>query len=45
VGPEGSILTLILWGVMFLAFLVFYRKRKEPALVMTTAAEAPPQRA
>ena len=38
VGPEGSVLTLILWGLMFLLFLVIYRKRKAPALTVTIAA-------
>lgn len=45
VGPEGSVLTLILWGAMFAVFLLVYRKRQEPALIMTTAAEAPAQQA
>ncbi len=29
VGPEGSVLTLILWAVMFVAFLLIYRKPPE----------------
>jgi membrane protease YdiL (CAAX protease family) len=35
VGPEGSIVTLALWALMAVAFLVLYRKRSEPALVIT----------
>jgi uncharacterized protein len=27
VGPEGSVLTLILWAVMFVAFLLIYKQR------------------
>jgi membrane protease YdiL (CAAX protease family) len=38
VGPEGSVVTLILWAVMFVAFVLIYRNRREPALVVTTAA-------
>jgi CAAX protease family protein len=34
VGPEGSALTLILWGLMAVAFLMVYRKRRERVLVM-----------
>jgi membrane protease YdiL (CAAX protease family) len=35
VGPEGSVLTLILWGVMTVGFLIIYRRRSGPELVMT----------
>lgn len=35
VGPEGSVVTLILWAIMTLVFIRFYRKRNEPALVVT----------
>jgi hypothetical protein len=35
VGPEGSVLTLILWVLMTALFLWLYRKRREPALVIT----------
>lgn len=31
VGPEGSIVTLIVWGLMFLGFLIFYKPRRGPA--------------
>lgn len=34
VGPEGSVLTLVLWLVMTVLFLALYRKRREPALVI-----------
>ena len=35
VGPEGSVVTLILWALMAVVFLVLYRRRREPALVVT----------
>jgi membrane protease YdiL (CAAX protease family) len=35
VGPEGSVVTLILWVLMAVLFLWLYRKRHEPALVIT----------
>jgi membrane protease YdiL (CAAX protease family) len=35
VGPEGSVLTLLLWLVMTVIFLTLYPKRHEPALVLT----------
>jgi uncharacterized protein len=34
VGPEGSVITLILWALMATIFLLLYRKRREPALVI-----------
>jgi hypothetical protein len=34
VGPEGSVVTLILWVLMTVIFLALYRKRREPALVI-----------
>jgi membrane protease YdiL (CAAX protease family) len=37
VGPEGSIVTLILWALMSIIFVLLYRKRAEPALVITEA--------
>jgi uncharacterized protein len=37
VGPEGSIVTLILWTLMSIIFMLLYRKRPEPALVITEA--------
>ena len=35
VGPEGSVVTLILWAIMTIVFIRLYRKRNEPALVVT----------
>lgn len=35
VGPEGSVLTLILWTLMTVLFVWLYRKRGEPVLVIT----------
>jgi uncharacterized protein len=35
VGPEGSVLTLILWMLMTVLFLALYRNRREPVLVIT----------
>jgi membrane protease YdiL (CAAX protease family) len=37
VGPEGSIVTLILWIVMMLIVYLVYRKPRKPALVVTPA--------
>lgn len=37
VGPEGSVVTLILWIVMTALFILFYKKRPQPALVITEA--------
>jgi uncharacterized protein len=34
VGPEGSVITLILWVLMTVLILVLYRKRREPVLVI-----------
>jgi membrane protease YdiL (CAAX protease family) len=35
VGPEGSVVTLVLWVLMMVVFLLLYRKRREPVLVIT----------
>jgi uncharacterized protein len=35
VGPEGSVVTLVLWTLMTVLFLALYRKRHEPGLVLT----------
>jgi uncharacterized protein len=35
VGPEGSVVTLVLWILMTVVFLLRYRKRREPVLVIT----------
>jgi uncharacterized protein len=37
VGPEGSVVTLILWALVTVIFVLIYRKRAEPALVITAA--------
>jgi len=37
VGPEGSIVTLILWALMAVIFVLLYRKRPAPALLITEA--------
>jgi uncharacterized protein len=35
VGPEGSVITLVLWVLMTVLFLWLYRPRREPVLVIT----------
>ena len=35
VGPEGSVVTLVLWVLMAVLFLALYRTRREPVLVIT----------
>ncbi|MCU1331692.1 MAG: amino terminal protease family [Candidatus Angelobacter sp.] len=35
VGPEGSVLTLVVWALMAVFFLARYRPRREPVLVIT----------
>lgn len=37
VGPEGSVLTLVLLAVMAVLFVLVYRRRKRPALLVTQA--------
>ncbi|HWS18986.1 MAG TPA: type II CAAX endopeptidase family protein [Candidatus Elarobacter sp.] len=37
VGPEGSVVTLVLWVLMTFFFLLLHRKRGEPVLVVTEA--------
>jgi membrane protease YdiL (CAAX protease family) len=37
VGPEGSIVTLILWSVMMLLVYLVYRKPRKPVLVLEAA--------
>lgn len=39
VGPEGSVFTLVLWALMTLGFLLFYRDKRETGLVITEAAK------
>lgn len=41
VGPEGSIVTLIFWALMTAAFLIFYKPRRPPALIVTVAGNEP----
>ncbi len=43
VGPEGSVVTLILWGLMTVGFLIIYQRqtRGKPVLVLTPVAEDP----
>jgi hypothetical protein len=47
VGPEGSVLTLALWVLMFAGFLLFYPKRRDqspqPSNVHTITAVRDPQ--
>lgn len=40
VGPEGSVLTLIVWALMTAGFLIFY-PRRQPALVLTSSGPSP----
>lgn len=42
VGPEGSVVTLILWSAMMLLFYLIYRKRKQPVLAIEPGT-APPR--
>jgi membrane protease YdiL (CAAX protease family) len=37
VGPEGSVVTLILWAILAIAFVKLYSKRNEPVLLITEA--------
>lgn len=39
VGPEGSVLTLILLALMTVAFLIIYRPPPQPALIMNSVEE------
>jgi hypothetical protein len=39
VGPEGSVVTLILWAIMAILFVMLYRKRNEPVLLITQAGK------
>jgi len=43
VGPEGSIVTLILWSLMMLLFYLVYRNRRQPAPVIEFGAPVPPR--
>jgi uncharacterized protein len=35
VGAEGSVVTLILWALMTILFVMLYRRRRKPALLVT----------
>jgi membrane protease YdiL (CAAX protease family) len=35
VGPEGSVVTLILWALMTILFVMLYRRPRKPALLVT----------
>jgi membrane protease YdiL (CAAX protease family) len=39
VGPEGSVITLILWALMAILFVKLYRERRAPVLVITEAKQ------
>jgi uncharacterized protein len=41
VGPEGSVLTLILWALMTVGFLIFYPDRRDVAPVVIARAGPP----
>jgi uncharacterized protein len=43
VGPEGSIVTLILWSVMMLLFYFVYRKRKQQPMLIEAGTASPSQ--
>lgn len=43
VGPEGSIVTLILWTAMMVIFYLVYRKPRQPALVVEFGGTIPPR--
>lgn len=43
VGPEGSVVTLILWTAMMLIFYLVYRKPRQPALVLEFGGTMPPR--
>jgi len=40
VGPEGSVVTLILWAIMTIAFVRLYQKRNQPVLMITEARKS-----
>jgi hypothetical protein len=43
VGPEGSVVTLILWTAMMVIFYFVYRKHRQPALVVEFGGTMPPR--
>ncbi|HET7872166.1 MAG TPA: type II CAAX endopeptidase family protein, partial [Terriglobales bacterium] len=42
VGPEGSVITLVLWALMMVLFLFLYRSKREAAMVMVPAESSGP---
>jgi len=40
VGPEGSVVTLVLWAIMTIAFIRLYPKRNEKVLMITEARKS-----
>lgn len=43
VGPEGSIVTIIVWGLMFVGFLVFYKPGRDHGETATQPGQSLPQ--
>jgi hypothetical protein len=43
VGPEGSVVTLILWIAMMVIFYFVYRKPRQSALIVEFGGTAPPR--
>lgn len=41
VGPEGSVVTLIVWSVLMALFYLVYRNRKQPALIVESGTAGP----
>ncbi len=41
VGPEGSIVTLVLWELMIVAFALIYRTRRQTGSTLTAVSETP----
>lgn len=41
VGPEGSVVTLIVWSVLMAVFYLVYRNRKHPALIIEAGTAGP----
>ena len=43
VGPEGSVVVLIVWSGLMLVFYLVHRNRKQPALIIEPGTAPPPQ--
>ncbi len=41
VGPEGSVVTLVFWGLITVGLLVIYQRREKPVPVITPLADDP----